>query len=129
MLLGSEWQAATRWRMRLTGQYKRTHAEEEGLMLALQGSYRPTESIKLSLLGGYFATTSFAARTYLYVPRVRYTRMRSMFYGKGINPYSKCHHNDTLHGRHLCLFASGLGLFRPIRILLPPFPIAHNHFV
>ena len=83
VLLGSEWQAATRWRMRLTGQYKRTHAEEEGLMLALQGSYRPTESIKLSLLGGYFATTSFAARTYLYVPRVRYTRMRSMFYGKG----------------------------------------------
>ena len=83
VLLGSEWQAATRWRMRLTGQYKRVHAEEEGLMLALQGSYRPTESIKLSLLGGYFATTSFAARTYLYVPRVRYTRMRSMFYGKG----------------------------------------------
>ena len=83
VLLGSEWQAATRWRMRLTGQYKRVHAGEEGLMLALQGSYRPTESIKLSLLGGYFATTSFAARTYLYVPRVRYTRMRSMFYGKG----------------------------------------------
>ncbi len=83
VLLGSEWQADTRWRMRLTGQYKRVHAEEEGLMLALQGSYRPTESIKLSLLGGYFATTSFAARTYLYVPRVRYTRMRSMFYGKG----------------------------------------------
>ena len=83
VLLGSEWQAATRWRMRLTGQYKRVHAEEEGLMLALQGSYRPTESIKLSLLGGYFATTSFAARTYLYVPLVRYTRMRSMFYGKG----------------------------------------------
>ena len=83
VLLGSEWQAATRWRMRLTGQYKRTHAEEEGLMLALQGCYRPTESIKLSLLGGYFATTSFAARTYLYVPRVRYTRMHSMFYGKG----------------------------------------------
>ena len=83
VLLGTDWFLSPKWNLRFVGQYKRVGENSKGAMLSAQATYHPSHTLKVNLLGAIFSTSDFASRTYLYIPRVRFTKGQMMYYGRG----------------------------------------------